>query len=74
MNTTNFLPEYIEDLNKNIRGLICGIARRDHKERRAIYTRGLRLDKWHHGYSMEISTQPIGRVCKKQRLADQLGL
>ncbi len=54
MNTTNFLPENIEDLNNKIRGLIGDIARRDDEERVAIYTRVSRLDKRHHGYSMEI--------------------
>ena len=54
MKTDSIIPENFEDLNKKICNLTGNIVRRDEEEIAAIYTRVSRLDKRHHGYSMEI--------------------
>jgi DNA invertase Pin-like site-specific DNA recombinase len=54
MKTGDMIPDSMEDLNKKLRGLIGDVVRRDDEESVAIYTRVSRLDKRHHGYSMEI--------------------
>jgi DNA invertase Pin-like site-specific DNA recombinase len=54
MSQANFIPDNLEDLNARIRKVLGTGSRNEEEERAAIYTRVSRLDKRHHGYSMEI--------------------
>jgi hypothetical protein len=54
MNSASFIPDNLEDLNSRIRKALGNGGRDESEEKAAIYTRVSRLDKHHHGYSMEI--------------------
>lgn len=54
MKPGNFIPDSLDDLNARIKSALGNGDRDEDEERAAIYTRVSRLDKRHHGYSMEI--------------------